>query len=139
MEMLAMIFLGTYGIWFCYAVGQLLHLLLGAHISIHSNLNSVTTYKSYFCYRWVPIVCRLFLTTMTFMIFWGNPTVLDLTKYMPTTSTQIAMAGILGWFSDSVFDKVLALIPMFKKELPAVDDPGPIQKQVMLAQEEKQK
>jgi hypothetical protein len=118
-----MALIGTLGVWCFYIAGQFLHLLLGAHLALASKLNSVTTYSEYLRIRWVPILCRLFLTTAAFVIVWGNPAILELTRFMPTVATQIAMAGILGWFSDSVFDKLLGMIPIMQKELPMIDSP----------------
>lgn len=110
-----------------YITGQGLHLLSGAYLSIHSNLNSVTTYKSYFCYRWVPVSLRVFLALCAFMIIWDNPDIMDLSKFIHSPAKQWAAAGILGVFSDSVLDKVLAAFPLTKRDLPAIDDPGPMQ------------
>lgn len=115
---------GTLGVWGFYIAGQALHLLLGAHLSIQSKLNSVTSYSEYLRIRWVPITCRLFLTTLAFVIVWDNPAVMDLARFMPTVAARIAAAGILGWFSDSVFDKLLGLLPLTNKELPSIDAPS---------------
>jgi hypothetical protein len=115
--------MSTWGVWICYFLAQALHLLLGAHLSIHSKLNSVGSYREYFSLRIVPILCRVFLTTLVFLEVWYNQSVLDLSRFTPTIQTQVAMAGILGWFSDSLFDKFLALIPGLQKELPAMDCP----------------
>jgi hypothetical protein len=114
----------TYGVWVCYFLAQALHLLLGAHLSIHSKLNAVASYYQYFSLRIVPITCRVFLTSLVFVVVWYNQSLLDLSRFTPTVATQIAMAGILGWFSDSVLDKFLALIPGIQKDLPpAIDCP----------------
>jgi hypothetical protein len=107
-------------IWACYLVGQALHVLLGANLVIKSKLNAVTSLGGYFALRWIPLLCRFFLNTLIFVVVWNNPVLVNIEHLMPTVSTQIAMAGILGWFSDSVFDKFISMVPWLQKELPAV-------------------
>jgi hypothetical protein len=107
-------------VWLLYFIGQALHILLAANLVIKSKLNSVDSLRTYFALRWVPLVCRLFLTTLTFVLLWNNPAIANIEKLMPTFSTQVAMAGILGWFSDSVFDKIISLVPWLQRELPAI-------------------
>lgn len=111
----------TVGVWLFYAVGQGLHLLLGAHLSLASKLNSVTTYREYFLIKAVPLACRLFLVTMAFILVWDNPKVVDLSGLAITTLKKCAFAGLLGFFSDSLFDKVMGFIPLTNKELPPVE------------------
>jgi len=111
-------------IWLLYFIGQALHVLLAANLVIKSKLNAVSSLGSYFQLRWIPLVCRLFLTTLSFMIVWENPVLFNLEHLIPTVGTQAAMAGILGWFSDSVFDKLISLIPWLQRELPAVEPPA---------------
>jgi len=107
-------------VWILYFIGQSLHVLLAANLVIKSKLNAVGSLRGYFALRWVPLICRLFLTTLTFVLLWNNPSIANLEKLMPTLATQVAMAGILGWFSDSVFDKVISMVPWLQKELPAI-------------------
>jgi hypothetical protein len=115
--------LSVLSVWLLYFIGQALHVLLTAHLTIRSTLNALTSYEEYFRLRWMPLVCRIFLTTLAFMIIWANPRLFGLERLMPTLATQAAMAGILGWFSDSLFDKLVAMIPGLQRELPAMDVP----------------
>ena len=107
-------------VWGFYFIGQALHILLAANLVIKSKLNAVGSLAGYFSLRWIPLLCRLFLTTLSFVIVWNNPALVNIEHLMPTISTQVAMAGILGWFSDSVFDKFISMVPWLQKELPAV-------------------
>lgn len=107
-------------IWVIYFIGQALHVLLAANLVIKSKLNAVGSLAGYFELRWIPLLCRLFLNTLIFVVIWNNPALVNIEHLMPTVSTQIAMAGILGWFSDSVFDKFISMVPWLQKELPAV-------------------
>ncbi len=113
--------LTSLGVWLLYLLGQFLHVLLTANLAVHSKINGIGSFATYFRTRWIPIACRFFLTTLTFVLIWNNPDLFDIERFVKTTATRIAIAGILGWFSDSAFDKVLSLIPWLQKELPAVD------------------
>jgi hypothetical protein len=116
--------LSSLGVWIMYMLGQFLHILLTANLAVHSKINGIASFGIYFKTRWIPIVCRLFLTTLTFVLVWDNPALVNIESLMHTTATQIAMAGILGWFSDSVFDKVLSVVPWLQRELPAIEPPA---------------
>jgi hypothetical protein len=116
--------LNSWAVWAVYTTGQILHILLSANLSVHSKLNSVDTFGRYFKLRWIPLLCRLFLTTLTFVIAWDNPSIMSLdSRFLPAGGTQIALAGFMGWAADSIFDKVIAVIPGLSKELPGVDFP----------------
>lgn len=116
--------LGGWSIWVMYVIGQFLHIISTAYYAIISHKNATDSFGKYLAVRWVPIVSRLFLTTATFVLAWNNPSILDLERFMPNVASKIAMACILGWFSDSLFDKVISLVPMLRGELPSVPPPG---------------
>lgn len=103
-----------------YAVGTFLHILLVANQAVRSKSDGKHTIKEYLAWRWVPIGCRIFLSMLAFVLVWNNPSVIDIDRFMSTTSSQVAIAGILGWFSDSVLDKVIGMIPALQKELPTI-------------------
>jgi hypothetical protein len=110
-------------VWLLYFFGQLLHILSSAYLAIRSNKNNVQTLIEYLKSRVIPLVSRLFLSTLAFIIVWDNPKLnIEFSQYITNGLTQAAMAGILGWFSDSLFDKVVALIPWLGKELPVIHD-----------------
>jgi len=123
------IHLHSKGIWLCYFVGQLLHIAFVANAAIQSKINAVNTWPAYFKVRWIPLVSRGFLSVMAFLLVWDNPRVIDMDNYIDTAKTAIAMAGILGYFSDSVLDKVLNVfskfLPGLQKELPAAEASKP--------------
>jgi hypothetical protein len=107
-----------------YNIGQAFNVLAGAYIASRSSLNSIRTIWQFFVVRWVPIGIRWFLCLCLFFVVWGNPKLLNLEQYMPTFPIHLGVAGMLGWVSDSVWDKVLALLlPGIQKELPAIPSP----------------
>lgn len=113
----------TLGVWSMYWAGQLLHILLVASLTIKSSLpNGITSVTSYLRAKWIPLVCRMFLTTAAFMIVWDNPQMVNIQAYTHGILATSALAGLLGWFSDSVFDKVLSFIPALSGSLPKLDD-----------------
>lgn len=114
----------TFLLWLVYFTAQILHVLLGAHLAIKSKLNGLCGLRGYLAARWIPIVCRVFLASCTFAIVWANPFLFNMQKFVSTPTSQVALAGILGWFSDSLFDKVVGMLPGLQKEIPALPDDG---------------
>ncbi len=114
-----------------YAVGTFLHILLVANQAVRSKCGGTETIKEYLAWRWVPISCRIFLSMLAFVLVWNNPALIDIDRFMSTTSSQIAIAGILGWFSDSVLDKVVGMIPALQKDLPMIPPIGDSSKTVI--------
>lgn len=107
-----------------YNIGQAFNVLAGAYIATKSSLNSIKTIWQFFSVRWVPVGIRWFLCLCLFFIVWENPSLLNLERFMPNLATHIGVAGLLGWVSDSVWDKVLGiLLPGIQKELPAIPPP----------------
>jgi hypothetical protein len=107
-----------------YAVGVFLHILLVANLAVRSKCGGTHTIKEYLTWRWVPISCRIFLSILAFVLVWNNPALIDIDRFMSTASSQMAIAGILGWFSDSVLDKVIGMIPALQKDLPIIPPIG---------------
>lgn len=111
-----------YWIWAFYVVGQVLHLLTTASLAVQSKLNGLDSVGSYLKLRWIPLTGRMFLATLGFMFIWDNPSLVDIDQYLKTLYAQIAVAGALGWFSDSLLDKFVALlsrfVPVLQRELP---------------------
>jgi len=111
-----------------YGLGQFLHILLIANAASRSSLNAFKTLQDYFRARWVPIVGRAFLSILAFILIWDNPKLVDLDSWLPGLAQEGALAGILGWFSDSVLDKVVNLLsgmfPGLQKELPVIPPNG---------------
>lgn len=106
-----------------YNVGLALNVLAAAYITMTSHLNSVRSIKSYFALRWIPVTIRWVLCIFMFLILWANPSIVPLEKFMPNLSAHMGAAGVLGWFSDTLWDKVLAVVlPGIQKELPPITD-----------------
>lgn len=107
-----------------YNVGLAVNVLAAAYVASQSKINSIEGIGQYFKLRWVPVSIRWFLCLCLFLVVWGNPSVLDLERYMPNFPAHLGVSGMLGWLSDSVWDKVLAVIlPGIQKELPVVPPP----------------
>lgn len=107
-----------------YMTGQLLLVICTAYLASKSTLNGLSKLRDYFALRWPPLALRWFISLCLFLLVWGNPKVMNLDSWVPTFPMQMGLSGIFGWVSDSVLDKVIALIfPGVNKELPPVPPP----------------
>lgn len=107
-----------------YMIGQFLLVLTTAFIASKSKLNDVRGLADYFALRWPPLALRWFISICLFLLVWNNPKVMDLDNWMPNFQTHLGLSGIFGWVSDSVLDKVLAIVfPGLNRELPAIPEP----------------
>jgi hypothetical protein len=103
----------------------LLHMLSVANLATKSKNRTTHSMKEYLSWRWVPISCRVFLSILAFVLVWDNPSLINgIDRFMGAPSSQIAIAGILGWFSDSLLDKVVSAIPALQKDLPVLPPAG---------------
>ncbi len=108
-----------------YNIGQAFNVLAGAYIASKSSLNSIKTIWQFFSIRLVPVGIRWFLCNCLFFIVWENPSLLNIERFMPNLAAHVGIAGLLGWASDSIWDKVLAMIlPGIQKELPVIPPPA---------------
>lgn len=108
----------------CYNLGQFAGVLAVGYVATKSMLNSIESLRQYFKLRWVPIFVRWIACLFTFFIVWDNASVIDLEKYLPNALAHFGAAGFLGFASDQIFDKVLAIIlPGIQKELPPLSYP----------------
>lgn len=104
-----------------YIVGLAINVLAAAYIASQSKLNNVESIAHYFKLRWVPVSIRAVLCIFLFLIVWENPAVIKLETYMPNFAAHLGVSGMLGWASDSIFDKVLAVVfPGIQHAMPAV-------------------
>ena len=107
-----------------YNVGISMNVLMAAWIVAQSKINSIQGMKQYFAVRWPPILIRWVICIFLFLMVWENPSVMNLEKFMPNLAAHLGMAGAVGFVSDAVWDKVLAIVlPGIQKELPAVQEP----------------
>jgi hypothetical protein len=106
-------------IWLVYVLGQLVHIFVRAAYAVQSKLNSVKSYRDYFYFKWPVIVSRFFIALAVFPLVWDNPKLFNIDGFILSAQSAAGIAAILGWFSDSLLDKILGLIPWFKQELPA--------------------
>ena len=108
-----------------YMLGQFLLVVTTAFLASKSQLNGIRGLAGYFALRWPPLALRWFISLCLFLLVWNNPKVMDLDNWLPNFPTHLGLSGIFGWVSDSVLDKVLAIIfPGIMKELPPIPDPG---------------
>lgn len=104
-----------------YNVGQFSGILAAAYLASKSTLNSVASIRQYFGIRWIPVGIRWLACFATFLIAWENPSVINLERFMPNIAAHMGVAWFLGFASDQIFDKILAIVlPGIQKELPAV-------------------
>lgn len=113
-------------VWIFYFVGQGLHVLLVSWLASRSDANTLSGPFAYVKLRWVPILCRVFLVTLSFMFIW-LPVIGALSGVIKAYMQLVALAGVFGWCSDSVWDKFIALlapvVPALQKEqLPKLED-----------------
>lgn len=113
-----------FGLLAFYMLAQFLLAISVAYIASKSKLNGISDLVSYFKLRWPPLALRWLISLSLFMLVWNNPHVLNLDAWVPTYPMQLGLCGIFGWVSDSVLDKVLALIfPGVNRELPPIPPP----------------
>ena len=109
-----------------YHIGLLMNVLAGAHLATRSQLNAVASVKQYFALRWIPIGIRWFACLCMFLILWENNSVINLERFMPNLAAHLGVAGGLGFTSDALWDKVLAIVlPGVQKELPPIPPEQP--------------
>jgi hypothetical protein len=108
-----------------YMLGQFFLVICTAYLAVKSTMpNGVFSLKHYFVQRWPPLALRWFVSLCLFFLVWNNSRVMDLERFMPTFPAHMGAAGLLGWLSDSVLDKVLAVVfPGINKTLPAIPTP----------------
>lgn len=111
-------------VWLSYNLGQLVVVTVTAYIASKSTLNNVKSIRQYLVLRWVPLGARWILCNFMFFVLWENSGVIDLERFMPNLMAHVGVAGMLGFLSDQIWDKVLAVVlPGINKELPAVPPP----------------
>ena len=104
-----------------YNAGLLVNVLGGAFATMQSKLNGIKSVGAYLKLRWIPLAMRWFICVCMFLFLWENPSVLNIERFMPTFGAHIAVAGIVGFLSDAVWDRVLGIVaPGIHKSLPAV-------------------
>ena len=105
----------------CYTIGQAAGILAVGYIASKSTLNSIASIRQYIAARWIPVMLRWLMCLFAFFVVWENPSVFPLERFMPSFLAHIGVAGFLGFGSDQVFDKFLALLfPGLQRELPAI-------------------
>lgn len=113
--------------FFCYAVAIAMHTMARAGLTVKSDtpLNSLREYLGRY---WPKLIPQWVLGVALFMLFWNNEALGGLLQFPQVASRPIhklAMALIVGWFSDSVLDKVLALVHLEGKVAPPPEGPNP--------------
>lgn len=121
------------GFWLCFLVGQYLSILARAWASVTSKLSGIATYGQFFRLHGIPILIRVFLASMGFMLWHSNAAMFSkaIARLVSVTGFNIssdpfplnpATAGIFGYFVDSILDKISILVPGMRKEIPPARD-----------------
>jgi hypothetical protein len=107
-------------LWVIYFAAQLIHMTVRAGLSTRSQLTPWDSLRQYVSKFWPQLVARVFLASLAFWWWIHSPAQVGTVVLLPVNP---ATAGIFGWFSDSVLDKVIALLlPTAKVALPALPD-----------------
>lgn len=110
--------------WLLYIAGQVLHILIRASYSIANQNNPIHTLKGYFKAYWAALTSRVFIETMMFWMWIGNPqwAMSIVHKFGLSMDVTIpvspALAGIYGFSADVVLDFVTSKIPGLKGQIP---------------------
>lgn len=109
-------------IWIFYFVGQMFMVAIIAQTAINSKLNGIEGWGAYFRARGLNVAARLFISLCAVMFLWSNGAVLDIHKFIQSSGAAAAAAGLVGFASDAVFDKINgvlgAILPGFHLEVP---------------------
>jgi hypothetical protein len=107
-------------LWVIFFAAQFLHMTVRAGLSTRSQLTPWNSLRQYVAKFWPHLVARVFLASLAFWWWIHLPTQVGTVVQLPANP---ATAGIVGWFSDSVLDKLIALLlPTAKATLPALPD-----------------
>jgi hypothetical protein len=113
------------GLWACYFIGQLLHVLLRATAVVRSPQSGITSYRQFLNVHGAPLAVRVFLATMGLILWAGNPQIVsDLLQKAgvgvgdTVLPLNAATAGLYGYFADSLLDKLGVFIPQLQKDVP---------------------
>ncbi len=113
-------------LWAVYTLGQFLHTATKADAAADVAIAKGATYRegfrAYLFKNRRQIIARKFLGFCMFPIVWDNPSLVGLTELFEKIgpAALVGAGGILGWFSDSVGDKVFS---RFFKDVP-IDPPS---------------
>lgn len=98
------------GVWAVYFIGQMIHTFLKANVVAAGRRKAGQAYTAMQYWRdnrW-EIIARKFLGACAFLFIWDNPHVVNLTSEGSKIGfrTLLAAAGIVGYFSDSLLEKI---------------------------------
>lgn len=107
-------------LWVIYGLAQLLHMTVRAGLASRSQYTPWVSVRQYTSKFWPQLVARIFLASLAFWWWIHYPQQVGSVVLLPV---NFATAGIFGWFSDSVLDKLIALVmPAAKVNLPPLPE-----------------
>ncbi len=110
--------MGT-AVFVLYFLGQVTHTLAKADAIVGPDGKRISL-REYLSLRWKQVLAKKVLGFAIFLLIWDNPALVDLSIVFDNANqrTLIALAIILGYFSDSIADKFLSRWDWLKKEAP---------------------
>ncbi len=114
-------------IWILYLLGQIVHILKRAGMTVRSKSTSIHSHFEFIAFYWDVLLVRVVLCAGLFWVLLTNPRGLTELFAMlgagitADISVDLGTALIFGYFADSVLDWLVSKIPMLQKELPALN------------------
>jgi hypothetical protein len=121
-------------VWFFYWTGWFMHILAVAYLTCKSESNPARTIVAYVVQKWPPILIRMFLVTLGFLLWKFDPDAVNkiaqhyAQDLAPGTIHDFVMsvglplnaltAGAYGYVGDSLLDKLIGVTPWFKSVAP---------------------
>lgn len=101
-----------------YVCAIALHTLSRAGMAAKSEYGPWNSLKAYVGAHLYQLIPQWFLGLMLFLVLWDNAAAygpLQIPALGDTPLVKLGLAGVLGWFSDSILDKLLGLLHLEKK------------------------
>jgi hypothetical protein len=111
----------NFGIWAAYMIGQLLHVLKRADMSVKSKISGVASIRQFLSLNWIAIVIRLGAGAALYELVWRNPKVIGAllgVSWLEQLPMGWAVAFLFGLLSDLLVDWLTAKVPALQNEIP---------------------
>lgn len=110
-------------LWLVFFLAQLIHMACKAKLAAKSAYTPWQSIRAYIVQFWPQLLGRLFLASMGFGLWIEKSSAV---QGAIALAPDVYGAGIVGWFADSVLDKVLAFVlPNSGAQVPKLPDDPP--------------